>query len=116
MKKKRIFKALVIFCPFISLAQISKDSETVRDTVPYYSIRYTIKRSGDSTSYFVNDQRVSEKDWQKYKISLQRKKTCNPCYLKELNVDGVLQSSCVFYYKCPGEKEETTEHRTYGKE
>lgn len=112
---KQFIQTIFFLTPFFSNGQISQDGLKVYDTVKVYKCSYSIIQDGDSTYYKIDGKLVTKKECEKVLKGFREKKKCNPCFLKQMNLDGSPESQGVFYYKCPG-YDEKSEIRTTAKD
>ena len=64
------------------------------DTVETY-INITLKTGSDG--FWVNEQRVNKRVYDRYKEVMEKANNCKPCWLKEFSIDGNLVSEGAYY-------------------
>jgi hypothetical protein len=111
---KSLFQFLIFVSPFFGAAQGPFNPQRVNDTVTIYKCSYSVITNEDSTYYKINGKTVPKTEFEKIVKGLEEQKKCHPCILKQINLDGRLDSQGTFYYTCPG-SDEKSEIRTKGK-
>jgi hypothetical protein len=63
---------------------------TSLDTLSFYNVSIRAETAHNATKYWVNDKRVDQATYEKYKTVWDNIDKCRPCYFKTYDVDDVL--------------------------
>lgn len=90
---------------FAMLMAFTLNAQTT-DTISYVSTDLSYEARGGKTTYKLNGEEVTKKEFQKARDQLAERKKCNPCYLKYYDKDSIFHSEGLYFYDCPDSKED----------
>lgn len=102
---KNPFLFFLVFLPCLIVAQNKKHGKDKKnfksDTVSTYKCSYQRIQNDSQISYKINGNSVDKDEFEKRTKSLAELKNCQPCYLRELDLNETLLASGPYYYVCP---------------
>jgi hypothetical protein len=101
-----ISSLIALAIPISLAAQTAEPAFVVIDTVDVYNCNFGSRTTAEGITYIINDAPVTKAEYERVTHGFNAKKNCNPCFMRELELNGTLHATGMYYYDCPAKPTE----------